>query len=123
MKKGEIQIYTTKKGVEIQANLGKETIWLTQKQISELFGTEGPAVNKHIKNIYKEGELLPELTISKMEIVQQEGKRRVVRNIEHYNLDLILSVDYRLNSKRGTQFRQWLPNYLKNYLAHLNIAA
>lgn len=77
---------------------------------------EVPAVNKHIKNIIKEGELLVSSTVSKMEIVQQEGKRQVIREVAHYNLDMIISVGYRINSQRATQFRQWATQRLKEHL-------
>lgn len=116
MQKGEIEIYKTQTGTEIQINLDKETIWLTQKQIANLFGTEIPAINKHIKNIYKENELQKNSTLSILEIVQKEGKRQVLRNIEHYNLDMILSVGYRVNSTKATQFRIWATQRLKEYL-------
>jgi death-on-curing family protein len=115
----EIEIYKDKNNqTQIEVKFDNDTVWLTQKQISELFGTEVPAINKHIKNIYKEGELLPEPTVSKMEIVQKEGKRQVVRKIEHYNLDMILSVGYRVNSSNATQFRIWATNRLKEYLVN-----
>jgi len=118
-KMNEIIIYqTTDNQTQIEVQFEKETIWLTQKQIAMVFGTEIPAINKHIKNIYKAGELDNEATVSKMEIVQQEGKRQVVRTIEHYNLDVILSVGYRVNSSKATQFRIWATQRLKEHLVN-----
>ncbi|MGX7075500.1 virulence RhuM family protein [Globicatella sanguinis] len=93
-----------------------ETIWMTQKQMSELFEVGVPAISKHLKNIYDEEELVREATISKMEIVQTEGNRAVSRSIEYYNLDAIISVGYRVNSKRATNFRQWATSVLKEYM-------
>jgi death-on-curing family protein len=84
--------------------------------MAEVFGTEVPAVNKHIKNILKDKELTPQATVSKMEIVQTEGKRKVSRIVEMYNLDMVISVGYRVNSTRATQFRQWATARLKDYL-------
>ena len=103
--KGEIVIYKAKDGSQqLEVKLEEDTIWMSQKQIAALFGTEVPAINKHIKNIIKSGELKTEATISKMEIVQTEGKRKVSRTVELYNLDLIISVGYRVNSQKATQF-------------------
>lgn len=113
----EIIIYQTKDNqTQIKVQFEKDTLWLTQKQIALVFDTEVPAINKHINNIIKEGELLTNATVSKMEIVQQEGKRQVVREIAHYNLDMIISVGYRVNSQRATQFRQWATQKLKDVL-------
>lgn len=92
------------------------TLWLNQKQIAEVFGTEVPAINKHIKNIVKESELQPEATISKMETVQIEGSRKVTRTLDFYNLDMIISIGYRVNSGKATQFRIWATQRLKDYL-------
>lgn len=116
-KNNQIVIYKSPDGnSKIEVRLKGETIWLTQRQISELFGTEVPAISKHIKNIYDTGELDIESTLSKMETVQKEGERRVKRRLEHYNLDMIISVGYRVNSKRGTQFRIWANKILREYL-------
>ena len=110
----EIEIYKTQEGkTEVQVRIEKETVWLSQKQIAQVFGIGVPAINKHIKNIVKEGELSPEATISKMEIVQKEGNRQIIREIEIYNLDFIISVGYRINSSRATQFRIWATQRLK----------
>ena len=113
----EIIIYQTNDNqTQIQVKFEQDTVWLTQKQIAEIFGTEVPAINKHIKNILKSKELLSDTTISKMEMVQKEGKRMVNRIVEIYNLDMILSVGYRVNSNQATQFRIWATKRLKEYL-------
>ena len=115
--KGEIVIYTSADGsISLDAKLEEETIWLTQKQMAELFGVKTPAINKHLTNIYKEQELDEESTISILEIVQKEGNRMVNRQTAFYNLDAIVSVGYRVNSARATQFRKWATNVLKEYL-------
>jgi len=92
-----------------------ETFWLSQKQLAELFGTQIPAITKHIKNILLEEEL-DSSTISKMEIVQKEGNREVQREVIYYNLDMIIAVGYRINSKEATQFRIWATNTLKEFV-------
>ena len=113
----QIEIYQASDGnTQIKVNFVEQTIWLNQKQISALFGTEVPAINKHIKNILHDEELKSESTISKMEIVQTEGRRQVARNLEVYNLDMILSIGYRVNSGKATQFRIWATQRLKDYL-------
>jgi prophage maintenance system killer protein len=115
--KGEIVIYQTPDGVaELDVRLEQDTVWLTQKQIAELFGTEIPAISKHIRNIVKDGELEENATVSILEIVQKEGKRSIVRQVSHYNLDMILSVGYRVNSKNATKFRIWATTVLKGYI-------
>ena len=116
IKKGEIIIYKSTKGPEIQVKLEKETVWLTQKQVAFLFNVNVPAISKHIRNIFKDGELNKNSTISKMEIVQKEGNRFIKRNIEFFNLDLIISIGYRVNSQRATQFRIWATKTLKQHL-------
>lgn len=114
---GEIVIFNGEDGeVKIQIDAVNETIWLTQKGMADLFGVGIPAINKHITNIYEEGELDKEATISKMEIVQQEGNRQVRREQVFYNLDAIISVGFRVNSKRATQFRIWARKTLNEYL-------
>lgn len=102
--------------VSVNALIKDESIWLSQKGMAELFDVQAPAINKHLSNIYAEGELMPDATISKMEIVQQEGSRQVKRNIEYYNLDAIISVGYRVNSRRATAFRIWATKILKEYM-------
>lgn len=100
----------------IQAYVENETLWLTQKVMAQLFDVGVPAINKHITNIYQEGELLPEATISKMEIVQQEGNRKVKREQTFYSLDAIISVGYRVNSQKATKFRQWATKVLNEFI-------
>lgn len=113
----EIIIYKTDNNqTQVDILFNNDTLWLNQKQIAEVFGTEVPAINKHIKNILKESELQADGTISKMEIVQMEGTRKVTRKVEFYNLDMIISVGYRVNSTKATQFRIWATQRLKDYL-------
>lgn len=107
---------TADQDISINAVIRDETIWLTQKGMAELFGVESPAISKHLANIFSEGELSPEATLSKMEIVQQEGSRKVKRTLDFYNLDAIISVGYRVNSRRATQFRIWATGVLKEYM-------
>lgn len=102
--------------ISVNAVVKDETIWLTQKGMAELFDVEVPAVSKHLSNIFAEGELQPNATISKMEIVQQEGARNVRRQVDFYNLDAIISVGYRVNSRRATHFRIWATGVLKEYM-------
>ena len=111
-----IEIYQADEGQPIEVRLAQETLWLSQVQMAELFGKDVRTINEHIKNIIKEGELARESTLRKFRIVRQEGKRQVSREIEHYNLDMTLSVGYRVNSKKGTQFRIWATQRLKDYL-------
>lgn len=115
----KIEIYQTKNGqTNIDVTFDNETIWLSQKQIAIIFGTEVPAVNKHIKNIFDDEELSKFSTISKMEIVQKEGNREVKRLVERYNLDMIISIGYRINSNQATKFRQWATQRLKEHLVN-----
>ncbi len=110
-------IYNTpEENISINAVVKEETIWLTQKAMSELFGVEVPAISKHLSNIFSEGELQPEATVSKMEIVQEEGNRNVKRTRDFYNLDAIISVGYRVNSRKATNFRIWATGILKEYM-------
>ena len=102
--------------VSVNAVIRDETIWLTQKSMAELFDVDVPAISKHLTNIYADGELMKDSTISKMEIVQQEGTRHVKREQNFYNLDAIISVGYRVNSRRATQFRIWATSVLKEYM-------
>ena len=99
----------------IQVRYENENLWMTQKSIAELFDVEQPAIAKHLINIYNDNELDKESTYSKMELVQLEGNRKVKRNLEYYNLDAIISVGYRVNSIRATQFRRWATNVLKKF--------
>ncbi len=102
--------------VSVDAVIRDETIWLTQKAMAELFGVNSQAITKHLKNIYEEGELVKDRTCSKMEQVQPEGTRVVKRQVEFYNLDAIISVGYRVNSRRATKFRIWATGILKEYM-------
>jgi hypothetical protein len=106
---------TSNNDIKVDVLIQNETLWLNQKQIAELFAVNVPAIAKHIKNILDDGEL-HEATISKMEIVQKEGNREVKRNIDFYNLDMIIAVGYRVNSKQATHFRIWTTNVLKEYI-------
>jgi hypothetical protein len=115
-KKGEIIIYKSKEGPKLEVRLEEETVWLTQKQMALLFDKGIPTINEHIKNIYREGELQESSTIRKFRIVQREGKRVVEREVDFYNLDVIISVGYRVKSFRGTQFRIWATKILKEHL-------
>jgi prophage maintenance system killer protein/prophage antirepressor-like protein len=115
--KNEIIIFKTKDGaVKLEVNLQKETVWLDLNQMARLFGRDKSSVSRHISNIFKTKELERKSTVAKFATVQSEGGREVTRNIEHYNLDVIISVGYRINSKIGTQFRIWATNVLKSYL-------
>ena len=102
--------------ISVNAVIRDETIWLTQKSMAELFDVDVPAISKHLSNIYAEGELQKDSTVSKMEIVQQEGARHVKRVQNFYNLDAIISVGYRVNSRKATQFRIWATGVLKEYM-------
>lgn len=113
MQKGEIQIYKTQTGTEIQVKLDKDTIWLDAHLIATLFDVNRPAIVKHIQNIYKSGELDEMSTCSILEQLAADGKKR---KMNLYNLDVIISVGYRVNSKMATQFRQWATQRLKEYL-------
>ncbi|MDQ1244225.1 MAG: hypothetical protein QG565_565, partial [Campylobacterota bacterium] len=114
----DIIIYKDINGeIKLDVSLEGDTVWLSQKQMSLLFDVNVPAINKHIKNIFADGELNSS-TISKMETVQKEGKREVKREVEFYNLDMIISLGYRVNSKRATSFRVWATKVLKEYLVN-----
>ena len=102
--------------VRVDVFLQNETAWLTQKTMATLFEVNVPAISKHLSNIFDEGELNPEATISILETVQQEGSRTVKRNVEYYNLDAIISVGYRVNSAKATQFRIWATQTLKEFI-------
>jgi hypothetical protein len=118
MKHGEILIYRTndKSDFQIEVRVEDETIWLTQAQIVTLFSTSKANVSEHINHIYKTRELDVGSTVRNFRIVQMEGKRKVTRNVTHYNLDMIISIGYRVNSIRGTEFRIWANKVLKSYL-------
>ena len=113
----QIEIYKSPKGdISFNVDPSGETIWATQAQISELFNTGLPTINHHLKSIFESGELDPNRTIRKNRIVRQEGKRQVTREINLYNLDAIISVGYRVNSKKATDFRIWSTSVLRAYL-------
>jgi hypothetical protein len=117
MKSGEILLYNNGGEKEFVSVVFKdETFWLTQKAMAELFDVNVPAVSKHLQNIYDEAELLRDATVSKMETVQDEGGRSVKRLLDFYNLDAIIAVGYRVNSKKATRFRQWATKTLKEYI-------
>lgn len=110
-------IYQAEDGsFQIEVHLESETIWLTQRQMADLFGTSADNIGLHLKHIYAEGELLEEATTEDYSVVRFEGTRKVNRKVRHYNLDAIISVGYRVNSKQGTQFRIWANKVLKEYL-------
>ncbi|MFW5701141.1 MAG: RhuM family protein [Cyclobacteriaceae bacterium] len=117
MNSSEIKIYYVEGDqTEIEVRLCHETVWLSQKQMAELFDKDSDTIGLHLKNIYKSGELQEAATTEDSSVVQIEGKRKVKRKIRAYNLDAIISVGYRVNSKRGTQFRIWANKVLKEYL-------
>jgi len=112
----EFLIFTGQAGEQsIEARYENETVWLSLKLMAELFAVDVRTVNEHLKNIYDSGELQREATIRKFRTVQTEGSRQVVRNIDFYNLDAIISVGYRVNSVRATQFRQWATQVLREF--------
>ena len=113
----QILIYQAEDGsFQTEIRLESDTIWLNQKQISELFNTSTDNIGLHIKNVYADGELSEEATTEDYSVVRLEGKRKVNRRVKHYNLDAIISVGYRVNSKQGTQFRIWANKVLREYL-------
>ena len=115
MESGGVIIYQAPDGqATIDVKLENDTVWLTQKQIIELFQSSKANISEHIKHITSSGELKEEATVRKFRTVQKEGKREVSRDIEHYNLDMIISLGYRVNSIRGTQFRIWANTILKD---------
>lgn len=115
--KSQIVIYKTESGeTKIDVRFDGDTVWLTQKHLSELFGVTIPTINEHIKNIYKEGELKEDSTIRKFLIVQKEGAREIERKTDFYNLDMIICVGYRVKSSIATVFRQWATAHLREYI-------
>ena len=117
MENKELIMFKTKDGkLSIDVNLNEETVWLNQKQMGDLFDRDYKTISKHINNIFKEEELTKNSTVAKFETVQIEGEREVKRDVEYYNLDVIISVGYRVKSKRGTEFRIWANSILKDYL-------
>lgn len=117
MNNSNIMMYTTEDGLtKIEVTLDEDTVWLSLDQMAELFQRDKSTVSRHIKNIFSEGELRQEATVAKFATVQTEGNRQVSREIEYYNLDVIISVGYRVKSLRGTQFRIWASTILKEYM-------
>ena len=115
--KSELILYQTEDNrTRIEVRLENETVWLTLNQLAELFQRDKSVISKHIKNIFEEGELHPEATVAKNATVQTEGARAVSRELEFYNLDVIIAVGYRVKSHRGTQFRQWATQRLREYI-------
>ena len=112
----EIVLYQPDDTVKLEVRLQDETVWLNQQQIAVLFGTQRQAITKHLKNIFESCELDRQATCSILELVQKEGNRMVHRHVEIYNLDVIISIGYRVNTKRGIQFRRWATNVLKDYM-------
>ena len=111
---GEIILYQPDESVRMEVRIEDETVWLTQAQIAELFGTKRPAITKHLNNIYKSGELEESSTCSILEHMGNDGKQKYITKL--YNLDAILSIGYRVNSKNATLFRRWASQVLKDYL-------
>jgi len=115
--KGQILLYQTPDGESrIEVTLQGETVWLSLDQMAELFQRSKSTISRHIKNVFEEGELQPDATVAFFATVQNEGKRKVERNIAYYNLDMIISVGYRVHSYRGVQFRMWATKVLKEYI-------
>jgi len=117
MTEQQIQIFTSQDGkAQLEVALDQDTVWLSQTQLATLFDTSTDNISLHLKNIYQEAELSESATTEESSVVRQEGKRNVRRQIKHYNLDAIVSVGYRVSSKRATQFRQWATQVLKDHL-------
>lgn len=113
----QIEIYKSKNNtVEIQVQFDRDTVWLSQKQMAQIFNKYSDTIGLHLKNIFSEEELDENATTENLSVVQTEGNGKVKRNIKFYNLDAIISVGYRANSKQGTQFRQWATQRLKDFL-------
>ncbi len=114
--KGEIVMYQPDETIRLEVRMDGETVWLSQAQMAELFGTKRQAITKHLQNIYDCAELKRDTTSSILELVRKEGIRTVKRKIEYYNLDAIISVGFRVNTKKGIEFRIWANQVLKDYL-------
>ena len=113
----QITIFCSQDGqVELNVKLDNDTVWLTLDQMADLFQKNKSTISRHIKNVFEEGELEANSTVAFFATVQKEGERTVERNIAYYNLDVIISVGYRVHSQRGVQFRQWANSVLKQYL-------
>lgn len=117
MDTGEILIYQNQDGnIKIDVRLEEETVWLTQEQMAQLFGKGRSTITEHIGNVFKEGELEQNQTSRNFRLVRTEGIRQVEREVEHYNLDVVISVGYRVKSQQGTQFRIWATQRLREYI-------
>ena len=114
--KGEIVMYQPDETIKLEVRVEDETVWLNQQQLVDLFQSSKGNISDHIKNIYEQGELKKDSTVRKIRTVQPEGNRWVKRTISFYNLDIIISVGFRVNTKRGIEFRQWANRVLKDYL-------
>ncbi|MDX9813108.1 MAG: RhuM family protein [Sulfurimonas sp.] len=115
----KIVIYEDKNGeIKLDVSFENDTLWLSQKQLEVLFGRDKSVISRHIRNIFKEEELDKNSTVAKNATVQKEGNREVIREIDYYNLDMIISLGYRVNSKRATSFRIWATKILKDYLVN-----
>lgn len=118
---GQIEIYSGPDGAQVEVQFDRDTIWLSQKQMAALFERDSDTISLHLKNIYSDGELEEISTTEEYSVVQKEGNRRVKRTRKFYNLDAIISVGYRVNSARGTQFRIWATQRLKNKLIPIRL--
>ena len=116
MNNGEIILYQPDSSIRLEVRMEEDTVWLNLNQMKDLFGRDKSVISRHIRNIYSEGELQREATVANFATVQIENGRQVLRNIEYYNLDVIISVGYRVKSVQGTRFRQWANRILKDYL-------
>ena len=112
----QIVLYQPNESISLQVKIEEDTVWLTQAQMVELFGSSKANISEHITNIYQQGELMQSATVRKFRTVRKEGNRMVTRNIDYYNLDMIISVGFRVNSHQGIRFRQWANNVLKEYI-------
>ena len=113
---GEIILYQPDETIRLEVMMENETVWLTLNQMAVLFDRDKSVISRHITNIFKEEELTADSSVANFATVQMEGDRMIERDIEYFNLDVIISVGYRVKSKRGTRFRQWANPVLKNYL-------
>ena len=116
MSENQIVVYQPDDTLRLDVRLENETVWLTQARLGILFGVDRTVVNRHIRNIYRSGELEETATCARIAQVQNEGTRRITRVISYYNLDIIIAVGYRVNSLRATRFRQWATGVLREYL-------
>lgn len=113
----KVIVYQSSNGsLQLKADIDNDTIWATNSQIAELFGADKSGISRHINNIYKAGELPKNRTVANFATVQKEGGREIVRDMQYYNLDMIISVGYRVNSKKATHFRQWATKTLKDHI-------